>query len=88
MGDRAEGFKELNEHSKQKRAHNRQSSKEILERYGVPFTSHNGEAHFIVSYGNQVIDFWAGTGRWKFRTGLQGRGVFNLLSRLGIEIEN
>jgi len=89
MGDMAEGFKDMTAMSKSKRAHNRKSSKEILDRYEVSYTSHNGDAHFIVTHGTCVVDFWAGTGKWHFRkAGGKGRGVFQLLRRLGIEIED
>jgi len=82
----------LRDESMQKRAHNRESSPQVLERYKVGYERHNGGAHLIVRRGGMVVDFWPGTGKWIARGegGTAGRGVFKLLSylKVGANVHN
>lgn len=67
----------------ERRAANRQSSADLLRERGIKFDSKNDGAHLVVSHGEHVADFWPGTGKFILRGGRAGRGVFNLLKRLG-----
>jgi len=87
MGDMADDFNAMREHSQVKRASNRISSAGLLEARGITFESKNGGAHLIVQHEGKVIDFWPGTGKWIARgsgknAGCIGRGVFPLLKYL------
>ncbi len=79
MGDMADAFNDMKEHSKQKRAANRQYAPRVLEQADIPFVVKNGGVHLIVEGGDCFIDFWPGTGRWITRTGKIGFGVKNLI---------
>lgn len=82
----------LDERSKERRAHNRESSADILNKAGVPFTTNNGGVHLIVAHGAWLVDFWPGTGLWrahlshpdqrKFHS--KGRGVFSMLKLIWV----
>lgn len=80
MGDMTEGFRALDEYHKQRRADNREKAPEILRENGIEFTVHNGGAHFIVVGKDCLIDFWAGTERWKSRNQKKGFGIENLVN--------
>lgn len=80
MGDMKEVFQEMKSDKKEKKAMNRETSKEYLNKSGIVFTEHNGGAHLIVEDKDCYIDFWPGTGRWKTRKGVPGFGVKNLVS--------
>ena len=82
MTDLADDFRAMKEHSKSKRAANRQSSARRLLLEHIPFESKNGGAHLIV--GARDFDFWPGTGRWCSRrdSGINGRGVASLITRI------
>jgi len=58
-----------------KRAENRDSSKQMLSDKGIQFTEHNNGAHLKVGR----IDFWPGTGLWKDGN-FEDRGVKNLIA--------
>lgn len=80
MGDVGETFNALKEHSKGKRAKNRETSAEILKARGIKFDRKNAGAHLIVYGENCTVDFWPGTGKWICRSGnSSGRGVFMLI---------
>lgn len=71
-----------------KRADNRQKSTDVLRSHGVQFESKNGGAHLVVFAGNQVADFWPGTGKWIIRGAAEyRRGVFKLLLALGVKVK-
>lgn len=73
------------EESQLRRSENREGSAKILSDHGVQFESKNMGAHLIVKHGEQVVDFWPGTGKFICRaSGKHGRGVFNLLKRIGV----
>ena len=73
------------EESKERRASHRETSAKHLADRGVAFLSKNGGAHLVVSHDDEVVDFWPGTGKFIPRNGGKpGRGVFNLLKRLGV----
>ena len=70
-----------------RRADNRASSAQILAAHSVAHEVKSGGAHIIVTHGEKVIDFWPGTGKFIPRGfGRPGRGVFNLLKLLGVEV--
>ena len=71
-----------------RRADNRASSAEVLAKHGVTHEVKNGGAHIVVSHADKVVDFWPGTGKFIPRgAGRPGRGVFNLLKLLGVEVK-
>ena len=87
MGDGADsmmdGFAAGREDSKERRAANRANSARILREHDVGFTEYNDGAHLAV---RGTVDFWPGTGKWIVRaTREEGRGVFALLRRLGVQ---
>lgn len=79
----------MRKESQEKRAYNRERSTALLTKYGVEFTIHNGGAHIIVKYGNKLIDFYPGTGKWSIRSTnhTSRRGVFRLIKQLGLNIQ-
>lgn len=85
MSESVEIFGCLKQESHQRRAVNRENSAKILNDHGVKFESKNLGAHLIVSHDGHVIDFWPGTGKFIPRRAgdKTGRGVFNLLRRIG-----
>lgn len=83
----------LDERSKERRAHNRTASADILIKVGVAFSSNNDGVHLIVHRDKWIVDFWPGTGLWRFHEALprnkrkflcSGRGIFPLLQRAGV----
>ena len=70
--------------SVERRAKNRTSSAELLQAEGISYTTNNGGVHLIVAHGEQIVDFWPGTGRWRTRTTpiVDRRGVFDLIKYL------
>ena len=80
MGDMGEVFNAMREHSKQKRANNRQSSKAMLDAHNIRYVTKNIDAHLIVE---DRIDFWPGTGKWIVRGEKKHRrGVKKLIAYL------
>lgn len=80
MGDMAEVWEGYAERSKIKRASNRANSAKTLQTFGIEYTTHNFGAHLIINCGEQVIDFWPGTGKWIVRgKPTIGRGVMKLV---------
>lgn len=77
-------FDDLRKYNQHKRASNREKSQQLLVKHGVTFTIHNSGAHLIVHSPEGLIDFWPGTGKWIIRGKADGRGVFNLLKRIGV----
>lgn len=72
-------FRDMREDGKARRASNRERSVLILEERGIEFTRFS-ESHLRVG----DFDFWPGTGLFINRkTKRDGRGVFNLLKKLG-----
>jgi hypothetical protein len=74
-----ETYRMLRDHSQIKRTQNRDSSRNLLEARNIEFEIKNNGAHLIVKGKNGLIDFWPGTGKFKTRSGIHGRGVFNLI---------
>lgn len=70
---------------KEKRARNRERGTEILKEHGIAFQSKNDGAHLIVKHDGKIADYWPGTGKFIFREGGEGRGVFNLLRALEVK---
>jgi hypothetical protein len=80
----------LREQSIRKRQHNRESSPQVLDRYGVEYETRNDGIHLIVRGGEgngTIVDFWPGTGKWIARdaTKSSGRGVFRMIEWLGVK---
>lgn len=85
MGDMAEGWDEIKKNSQAKRRSNAQWSAQLLTDKKVGFKTANG-IHLIVEHNDFVVDFWPSTGKFIFRDiQIKGRGVFNLLKKLGVE---
>jgi len=84
MGDMGEIFKDMIEHSKKKRAKNREGSAQYLWEQGISFDTMNNGVHLIVKGGKGIFaDFWPGTGKWKIRGhNIEGRGVKSLAKKL------
>jgi hypothetical protein len=83
MGDMGEVFRDMTQHSKDKRAHNRMTSREWLVARKIPFESSNNGAHLIVEGPTGKIDFWPGTGKWIDRSdGKAKRGVRKLVKHI------
>lgn len=69
--------------SRERRAHNRESSAALLSAMGIAFEAKNEGAHLIVRHAGRTIDFWPGTGKWKDRREVRDqRGVRKLLAHL------
>lgn len=85
MGDLGDYFRDVRAIKQQKRADNRKRGPEILAEHGISFQIRNDGAHLVVSHGGIVVDYWPGTGKFIFRDGDKGRGVFTLLKRLGVK---
>lgn len=79
MTDVTQMWKDVHQESRTKRAKNRQSGAEQLTTAGVVFVSRNMGAHLIVGSGDDRVDYWPGTGKWKAVDGKQGRGIKGLL---------
>lgn len=69
----------MKKESQARRRRNREQSLELLRTKHIPFASHNNGVHLVVTARDGLIDFWPGTGKYKLRSGGEGRGVFNLL---------
>ena len=80
MGDMGEMYSDMKEHSKNKRAGNRENAVIILKHEEIEFESKNIGAHLIVQGIGGIIDFWPGTGKYVTRCGTySGRGIRNLI---------
>ena len=84
MSEMGDLFRDLHKQRQAKRAGNRESSASILVNRGIQFDTRNEGAHLIVSLPDGTkVDFWPGTGKWKFRAVLKnGYGVFNLIKEI------
>ena len=80
--DCVEMLKAMKEHSKAKRASNRENGQKFLMEAGIPFVEKNEGAHLIVEGSSCFIDYWPGTGRWIARDGRKGFGVRNLIQHV------
>ena len=78
-------FKELKSQKQEKRRQNREQSALLLPENGIEFDSRNCGAHLILeAKQGRVIDFWPGTGLWRYRdANRNGRGVHSLIKELG-----
>lgn len=76
MGDMGDTFRAMREDSKERRAHNLESSIALLEAQKVPFRRLS-DTHLRVAL---KFDFWPSTGKWcRVGSNRYGRGVLNLL---------
>jgi hypothetical protein len=81
----AKAWEESHRGNWDKRAKNREWSTNRLIELGVNFESKNDGAHLIVRHGENVVDFWPGTGKYIFRkSSTKGRGINRLLKAIGI----
>ncbi len=85
MSDMANIFKELKSQKQEKRRKNREQSALLLQEKGIEFDSRNCGAHLIIeAKQGRIIDFWPGTGLWRYRDdNRNGRGVHSLIKELG-----
>ena len=67
--------------NKQRKAMLRRKAREALDDAGIGYSECNNGAHLIVQGAVGLIDYWPGTGRWKTRRGVEGRGIKELLKR-------
>lgn len=82
------GFDAMREASRDKRSHNRQASRQRLDKCGVKYTSNNNGVHLVVTHNGHTVDFWPGTGKWIARNTQKtnGRGVGSLIWHLGMRL--
>ena len=80
MGDMGDYYNDLKEASKQKKIENLSSSLQLLEDNNIRFQKFSNTHIRIGDY-----DFWPSTGLFRnIKTNKSGRGVFNLMRRLGV----
>jgi len=85
MGDMGEGWDVYKKARQEKKRSNAKFSADLLEEKGVPFDTANG-IHLIIDYNGTIVDFWPTTGKFIFRKShFAGRGVRNLLKKLGLK---
>ncbi|MCP8687170.1 hypothetical protein [Marinobacterium sedimentorum] len=66
-----------------KRAMNRESSRQLLESRNIEYCTNNDGIHLIVTGNGCLIDFWPGKGKWTARdNSMSGFGVFNLIDMI------
>lgn len=66
-----------------KRAMNRESSRQLLESRNIEYCTNNDGIHLIVTGNYGFIDFWPGNGKWKARDqSMSGFGAFNLIDMI------
>lgn len=87
----AEDFKALREYRQKKRQSNLGNSTQILKDNSIEFESKNNGVHLIVKGAGKTFDFFPSTGLFILRginNKVKGRGVYNLMKRLGASNEN
>lgn len=87
MSEINDNFAVMKEQSQVKRSYNRTQSAKLLRDNSVWYDTKNAGAHLIVRHAGHIVDFWPGTGKYIVRNGPEGRGIFNLLRFLGVDIE-
>ncbi len=81
-----EDFAALKKDRQAKKLRNKQDSTDILLTNGLEFDSHNNGVHLVVKHNGNFVDYWPSTGKFIFRgTKVTGRGIFNLLKKLGVK---
>lgn len=82
--DTGEYWRDVRSYRQDKRAANRRSSTRLLRDAGFVIEEKNAGAHLVVRHGDDVVDFWPGTGLWIDRAtpGERRRGVFSLVDHL------
>ena len=81
--DMREFWKDVKARGQEARQANRDNAPRLLAEYGIPFVSKNDGAHLIVKRHPHTVNFWPGTGKWKFRTSQKyGHGILNLIREL------
>jgi len=86
MSDLGEIYKAMNDRSREKKESNKRSSTDELKRHNIEFEEKNDGYHIVVSHNGFKVDFWPSTGKFIFRWKKSGgRGVFNLLRKLGVK---
>ena len=86
MSEIGDVFSALKDKNKKKKIDNAAKSKELLISHGVNFEEKNFGNHLIINHGGKVVGFWPSTGRYIAHGGIKGRGVFNLLKLIGVEL--
>jgi len=82
VGDMAEVFKGMKQHSKTKKQSNLEYSTKLIKDAGFDVQVKNGGVHLIVCWNNKVVDFWPSTGKWIVWGGKTSRGVKGLINFL------
>ncbi len=85
MSDTGELFEAWRKDKQVKKLSNKEKSTRILIEHNIYYESSNG-IHLIIKHNKIIVDFWPSTGKFIFRKSkIKGRGVFNLLKKLGVE---
>ena len=84
MSEMCEIYREMRKMSAEKRQSNLKKSTEILRENGVLFKSFNHGYQLQINTKSGIVNFYPSTGL--YNGVLSGRGVFNLLIGLGIEV--
>lgn len=82
MGDMAEVFRAMTANAKDRRIRRYAINMKMMKDYGVEFTSHNNGYHLIIKNGDEIIDFWPSTSRWRIRGKRSTFGNLSLLKRI------
>ena len=71
-------FGAMRKSSQARRAINRENARGILDGANIRYIDYSDGKHLGVLKGVAVIDFWPGTGLWKYK-GDKGRGIDSLI---------
>lgn len=83
MSDTIKDLAALKQIKKAERKMLRDSSPDKLKAAGIAYLHRNFGAHLIVMHNKQIVDFWPGTEKWRFRNSEKtGSGIENLIQQL------
>lgn len=84
--DPTEVFESMKAESSARRKFNRESALAKLQALNVAYTTNNGGVHCMIPHRGRIVNYWPGTGLWRFSPGTtQGRGIRSLLQFLGVQ---
>ena len=78
MSEVVEFYKARKILQQEKKKQNLEYSTEFLTKHKIPFESFNNGIMLRVKVKGEVIEFYPSTGLWMLKSGLRGRGIFNL----------
>ena len=82
----SEMWRDYHEMKQQKKRSNLEHSTSQLADCGIPFVSHNGGIHLVVTKEARTIDYWPSTGLWWIRgTTHKRRGIQKLIQYMRSE---